>query len=353
MDGVIEYPTRRVDVAAHVFMAADVGGTHARVALLRAASAGGSGLEVLAYRTYACADFPALSSLLRAFIDTEVHAPLDVCVLACAGQVMGDAVVNDNLAWPVNLPRLRRALALERVEVLNDFEALGYALDAGRDLETHLLCGPDICRPGPTVVVGPGTGLGAAVRLPGAGSSLVLTTECGQMDFAPTTTRERDVLARLAPGGGYVAYERILSGPGLLVLYRTLCALQGVQPLLVAPESITAAARECSDACAVEAVNLFCAALGSFTGGLAMAFMADGGVYLAGGFLASIYDLLQQSRFVERFLHQRSVRTFLERVPVRVMEHGRHGVLGAARWHLRQFTPVGSATPRVAVGGVA
>ncbi len=353
MDGIIEYPARYADAAAPIFLAADVGGTHARVALLRATAAAQSGVEVLAYQTYGCADFPSLSGLLQAFIAAEVTVPVRTCVLACAGQVMGDAVVNDNLAWRVNLPRLRHALAFERVDVLNDFEALGYALDAGRDLATRLLCGPDTCRQGPTVVVGPGTGLGAAVRLPQAGSSFVLTTECGQMDFAPTTTREREVLERLAPSGGYVAYERILSGPGLLVLYRTLCAMQDVQPLLETPEAITAAARACSDACAIEAVNLFCAVLGGFSGGLAMAFMAEGGVYLAGGFLASMYDLLQQSRFVERFLHQRSVREFLQRVPVRVMEHGRHGVLGAARWYLRQLADAESATPRMTVAGAA
>lgn len=353
MDGIIDYPRSHAGSAGRVFIAADVGGTHARVALLCAPSAGSSELEVLAYRTFTCADYPSLSDLLRDFIDAEVKVPVQHCVLACAGQVMDDAVVNDNLAWRVRLPRLRHALALERVDVLNDFEALGYALDAGRELESRLLCGPDICRPGPTVVVGPGTGLGAAVRLPCAGSGLVLTTECGQMDLAPTTAREREVLAHLAPEGGYVAYERILSGPGLLALYRALCALQGVRPLLATPESITAAARACSDACAIEAVNLFCATLGSFAGSVAMAFMADGGVYLAGGFLSSMFDLLQQSRFVERFLHQRSVRKFLERVPVRVMEHGRHGVLGAARWYLQQLVPAEPATQRVAALGAA
>lgn len=353
MDGIIDYPARHTDGVARFFLAADVGGTHARVALIRNAAADGSAFDLLAYQVYACADFALLSDLLQAFIDAEVRVPVDTCVLACAGQVMGDEVVNDNLAWPVRLSQLRHALGFARVEALNDFEALGYALDAGRELDTRLLCGPDIHREGPTVVVGPGTGLGAAVRLPCAGSSAVLTTECGQMDFAPATAREREVLARLAPEGGYVAFERILSGPGLLVLYRTLCELQDVTPLLTTPEAITAAARACSDACAMEAVNLFCAALGGFAGGLALAFMADGGVYLAGGFLASMFDLLQRSRFADRFVHRRSVRAFLERVPVWVMEHGRQGVLGAARWYLRELSPANADAPRAVAAGAA
>jgi glucokinase len=65
-----------------------------------------------------------------------------------------------------------------------------------------------------------------------------------------------------------------------------------------------------------------------------MAFIASGGVYLAGGVLPQIRHLLQRSRFVDRFLDKGGMREFLSRVPVRLIEHGRHGVLGAARWYL-------------------
>jgi glucokinase len=166
------------------------------------------------------------------------------------------------------------------------------------------------------------------------------------MDFAPHTLREREILACLAPKGGYVAYERITSGPGLLTLYTTLCGLHGISPRLATPEAVTAAALTGADAQAAEAVEIFCGTLGSFAGGLAMAFMTTGGVYLVGGFLHTIFTLLGRSAFVERFLHGRSVRAFLSCVPVRVMEHGRHGVLGAANWYLRRAATAGGATPR-------
>lgn len=294
MDAAVKHPDRHPCVPMPPFLAADVGGTHARVALVRASGADGRVVDVLAYREFNCADFPGLPDLLRA------------------------------------------ALGFDDVAVLNDFEALGHALDDARGLRTRLLCGPDTNAIGPALVVGPGTGLGAAVHLPGP-SGQVLTTEAGQMDFAPQTVRERELLARLAPAGGYVPYERIVSGPGLLTVYRTLCGLRGAPALLATPEAVTAAARAGNDRHAVAAVDVFCALLGSFAGNLAMVCMARGGVYLAGGFLSSMFDLLQRSRFAERFVHGRSVRRFLEGVPVRVMEHGQHGVLGAARWYLRKL----------------
>ncbi|HEX5353296.1 MAG TPA: glucokinase [Rhodanobacteraceae bacterium] len=349
-------PVKRLSQHAGVhpqpFLAADVGGTHARVALLRAAHGGDRDIEVLSYRKFACADFPGLSELLRAFVEDNAALPVRRCVIACAGQIIDDGIVNDNLAWRVSLSRLRDALAFEDVAVLNDFEALGYALDDVRSTDSLLLCGPQSHPSGPALVVGPGTGLGAAVRLPGPTGVRVLATEAGQMDLAPGTAREREVLARLAPEGGYVPYERILSGPGLFTLYSALCALRGQVPQVSAPEAVTAAACAGSDPDAVETLEIFCAVLGGFVGNLAMAFMTNGGVYLAGGVLPGIRKLLQRSHFVDRFLDKGGMREFLLRVPVRLIEHGRHGVLGAAHWYLdRQLH--GAARGRVTGDGAA
>jgi glucokinase len=330
------------------FLAADIGGTHGRVALMRARQDGTGGVDTLAYRVFLCAAFPMLSELLRAFVDAEVQGPVKHCVLACAGQIMGDEVMNDNLAWPINLTQLRQALGLDEVVVLNDFEALAYALDGPLADDGRHLCGPDTHAGGPILVIGPGTGLGAAVQVPGPAGGFVLGTEAGQMDFAPNSVREREVLAHLAPDGGYVEFERIVSGPGLLTVYAALCALDGESPKLATPEAVTMAAAASSDAHAVEAMAMFCASLGSFTGNLAMTFMATGGVYLAGGFLSSIFDLLKHSAFEERFLHGRSARTLLSHVPVWVTEHGCHGVQGAAQWYLRHGM---AGTSRYAVGG--
>ena len=321
------------------FLAADVGGTFARVAWMRMPHDQGREPEVLAYRKLACADFEGLPQLLQSFIDSDAQTRVRHCVLACAGHLKGEEVLNDNSPWPIDLAQLRRAMALDDVAFLNDFEALGYALGTGPASGSRLLCGPDFQADGPVLVIGPGTGLGAAVRLPASAGGVVLATEAGQMDFAPHSVAERAVLAHLAPHGGYVAYERIVSGPGLLTVYEVLCDLRGAAPGLTTPEAVTAAAAACSDAQAVEAVEIFCASLGSFAGSLAMTFMTTGGVYLAGGFLHSIVTLLEHSAFEERFLHGRSVRAFLSRVPVWVTEHGRNGVLGAAKWYLRQGGP--------------
>ena len=305
---------------------------------------------MLAYRKLVCAHFAGLCELLQSFVETDVRAHVRHCVLACAGYVENDEVLTDNTAWPIRLARLRQVLGFDDVAVLNDLEALGHGIDTRPEHSGRLLCGPASRPEGSILVIGPGTGLGAAVRMSDAEGGRVLATEAGQTDYAPQSIREREVLAHLKPEGGYLAYERIVSGPGLLTLYRALCALHGAAPALETPESVSAAAASCSDRYAVQAVEVFCASLGSFAGSLAMTFMATGGVHLAGGFLHSMFAMLERSAFEERFLHGRSVRALLSRVPVWVTEHGRKGVIGAAKWYLRHGSRLGGdgAGPRLA-----
>ena len=207
MNAAIDHPDRQASVPTAPFLAADVGGTHARVALVRAAPDEGHGVEVLAYRKFACADFPGLAELLQAFIDGDApaRAPVRHCVLACAGQVVGDEVLNDNLAWPIRLPQLRLALALDDIAVLNDFEALGYALDGPLAQGGRHLCGPDAHAHGPILVVGPGTGLGAAVHVPGpAGHTLYAATKAYLIKFSQSLALENHAVGvnvcALCPG---------------------------------------------------------------------------------------------------------------------------------------------------------
>ena len=200
MDVAITHPDPPARVPAMPFLAADVGGTFARVALMQVSHDEGREVEVLAYRKLACADFDGLAELLQSFVDSDAQTRVRHCVLACAGHVKGDEVLNDNSPWPIHLAQLRQALTLDDVAVLNDFEALGYALRQRRLPVAPGSCADRLCRTdGPILVIGPGTGLGAAVRLPASAGGRVLATEAGQMDFAPHSIREREVLAHLAP----------------------------------------------------------------------------------------------------------------------------------------------------------
>lgn len=315
-----------------VFLAADVGGTHARIGLIAFQPSRGVP-TTLAYRVYKCADFSSFDAIVRTFCDAFAVKPQRLA-LACAGFLHEGVVVNNNLCWPIVPAELEETLALSEVKVLNDFEALAYGtayLDPAGVITLHDPRRSKSAEEGPVVVVGPGTGLGVAVRLPGTPPQ-VLATEAGHIQLAARAGREQAVLSELVLPETHIPYDSVLSGPGLMRLYQAVCRLDAVPCELHEPVAITTAACENTNAQAVETLQLFCGWLGSFAGDLAMLYAATGGIYVAGGFLSSMTDFMAKSSFVSRFLDKGVMRPFQQTVPVHVVDHAQLGVVGAASW---------------------
>jgi len=328
-------------------IAADVGGTHARVGLVGRADGDGAALSIPHYRKYACADFPSLAAILDEF--RRSVAPAGRVALAIAGVVVDDAVVNVKLPWPVSVSGLRAALGLDDLAVINDFEAVAHAIGHVDAAGSTLLSGPDAPAGGPVLVIGPGTGLGAALRLPQAGAAQVLAIEAGQATLAPDTALEFDLLRLLRGRGARVQIEHVLSGPGLANLHAALGALRGRAPAPLTPAQISAAA-QAGDALARETVEVFCGWFGAVLGDLVLLYGARGGVYLAGGVLPQMRPLLLGSAFVERFLDKGALREALARTPVRLVDHAQLGVLGAASWY---FARGAHARAQATIGAVS
>lgn len=325
---------RQVSGARARFIAADVGGTHTRVGLVRAGGPGESPIAVLAHRKYVCADYPDLAAILADFIARMPGGgDLHSVAIACAGVMLDDVVVNANLSWQVSGADLREALGLQHVHFINDFQAAAHAAQCMDPAESTLLT-PDVAvgEAGPVLVVGPGTGLGAAVRVPHRGGTVVLPTEAGHAAFAPGSAREIEILRWLQRRNGHLPTEDLVSGPGLANLYRALCALDGREAASADPAAISAAARA-GDATAREAVLTFCGLLGSVIGDLALVSSAKA-VFIAGGIVPQLKDFLADSRFLARLRDKGAMRPVLERLPVRLIENDRLGVIGAANWYL-------------------
>ena len=317
------------DAIRKPFLSTDIGGTHARLALVRAGD--GGGVEILDHRTYRCADFGSLAAIVSEFL--SARGPVDAAAIACTGVPDGDVVRGQNLPWTVSLAEIR-ALGIARVQALNDFVAVAHATQCMNSNDTILLT-PDAkpAQPGPTVVVGPGTGFGAALRVPAGDDWVVLASEAGQVSLAPGNERERAVLAQMQGAAGYVSAEQVVSGPGLLRVYRTLCTLDGSEPRCGAPAEVVAAIAD--DPRAGEAVAIFCAQLGSLLADITLVTGATR-VFVAGGVVTRFRERVAGSDFAARFLDKGVMRRALERVPVRLIEDPHNGVIGAASWYLRQ-----------------
>ena len=324
---------------AGCFVAADVGGTNARVGRVRARADGG--VDVIDYRRYPCADYPSLTAILSDFVARHLdaggdRADVERMAIASAGVVLDGEVINSNLPWRISLQELTDTLGLRELHVINDFAAAAHGAYRLDPAESRLLTpGVEFSESGPALVVGPGTGLGAAICIPHHGGMVVLPTESGMTAFAPGTEREIEILRWMQKRGRHVCTEQLVSGPGLVNLYDAICELEGATATLRAPAAISQSARE-GDAVALQAVLAFCALLGSVIGDLAVIASART-VYVAGGIVPQLVDFLPHSDFAARLVDKGAMRAVLERVPVRLVENEKLGVLGAANWYLQHL----------------
>jgi glucokinase len=298
---------------------ADIGGTNARFAVL-----GGGKLGPVAH--IPTADHPHFAQALGAFL-RQAQAKPQAAVLAVAGVVAGERCALTNSPWIVDAAELRAGFGFRDVHLVNDFEAIAWALPN--------LAGDDVCRIGggtpevgaPMAVLGPGTGLGVAAFVP-LGRGLVLRSEGGHATLPGGSPREDAVIAVLRQKFGHVSAERALSGPGLENLYTAIAALDG----LAVPDRDAAAISSMGStgACPVSraALDMFCALLGDVVGNIALTFGARGGVYIAGGIVPRLCDELMRSAFRTRFESKGRMRAYVEPIPVSVIMHADPAFIG-------------------------
>ena len=180
------------------------------------------------------------------------------------------------------------------------------------------------------VTIGPGTGCGVATLVfDDAGKAMVLPAEGGHADFTPTTDVEMKVLSRLKAEFGHVSIERILSGPGIMNLYRALGEIHQLPINYVSSEAVGDAART-GDRLAMGTMSTFCSILGSVAGDLALTIGARGGVFIAGGIAPDYLDLLNQSDFQARFLANDRFAAFNRDIATFIVKHPHPGMLDAA-----------------------
>ena len=325
-------------------LVADIGGTNARFALIdRATFAVGSRLTVHT------AEEPSLEAALGRWLKTLDESPREAA-LAVAGPVTQDLFSFTNSPWSFSRSDLQVRLGLDRLLVLNDFEALALSLP-------HLppagiaTVGSGMADPGRAIaVLGPGTGLGVGGLLPaGPGRWIALPSEGGHVSFAAETEAEFSLLMAMGLGSGRLSAERLLSGPGLAAVYEALAGLVDEEPdPLGAPlglggepaepkrrepltgETVTQLALERMDPIAVKALDLFVLWLGRFAGDVALTLGARGGVYIAGGIAPRILPLLADGRFRAAFEAKGRLSPFVEAIPLHVITTPDAALIGAA-----------------------
>lgn len=302
---------------------ADVGGTHARFAVADAA------LGLHALRTYRTAEYADAADLLATYLTDSGAQPRSLSI-AVAGVVRDARVRVTNGSLLFDAAELGRRFAACRV--MNDFVAasLGVPHVAADAL---VPIGTAATREGTKAVIGPGTGLGMGMLVATPDGYRALPSEGGHGELASTDPLEHEIHQLIATELPFVSWECVLSGPGLVRLYRAVCHVWGAPPRWREPAEITEQARDARDPICHQTLELFCNLLGSAAGSLALTVCAEGGVYLCGGIVPQIVAALAASRFRRRFESRGPLGEYAARIASVVVMHPHLGLLGAAAAH--------------------
>jgi glucokinase len=320
---------------AGLVLAGDIGGTKTLLGLYEVRR---GRLRRVRARRYPSAEFAGLEEIAADFV---ARGPaVDAACFGVPGPIIGGRAKPSNLTWELSERSLARALGGARVRLLNDLAATAQGVPHLKRSQVAVINrAPAPVKHGNIGVIAAGTGLGEAALVYDGGAYHPVASEGGHASFAPRGAEQIALLSFLERRFGHASWERVLSGPGLVNIYRFLRArtrrrepawltkrLAREDPAAVI--SAVAAARR--DPTCGRALAMFCAMYGSEAANLALKVLALGGIYLCGGIAPQILPLLRRGDFMHGFTDKGRLAAMLAKIEVRVSLHPDIALVGAA-----------------------
>lgn len=274
--------------------------------------------------------YTSFAELLRSFfqdngIDAKARSGITAACFGLAGPVSGSAATLTNRSWNIDGSVLAAEFGIPRPLLLNDVAAAAHGLPAlrGEDLVT-LQTGEPVPH-APRAVISVGTGYNAAYLIKDGNDYQVLCGEAGHVPFAPTTFQEFELRQWLATDIGEVTVEDLISGRGIVNLYRYVLSQEARSPWErpAAHDSIDAAAivksAETGDPGARRALDLFAEIFGRIAGDQVLSLLPPGGLFIAGGVPPRMLTASRQGRFMAAFRANRKFAALAGRIAVHLV----------------------------------
>lgn len=332
-----------------MLLAGDIGGTKTILAVYSAEQGPHSPVAI---RVFASANYDSLEAIIREFLATAPFQ-IDAACFGVAGPILAGRAQITNLPWVIDSACLTATFGWRAAYLLNDLEAVAYAVPALKPEDVYVLSAGKPVPDGNLAVLAPGTGLGEAYITLDQGQFVAHGCEGSHASFAPMNEQQIALLRYLweVKGFEHVSHERVCSGGlGIPNLYAFLRDT-GRAP---EPEWLRAALASGSDPTPIilngaldtekpselcrATLDLFTSILGAEAGNQALKIMATGGIYLGGGIPPRILTALEEPAFLAALRHKGRFQALLTDVPVTVILNAQAGLLGAAAYGLNQQT---------------
>jgi len=318
-----------------MILAGDIGGTNTRLAYFRLEQGQPQPITV---EIYPSAQHSCLEDIVAQFIKSH-QEPIDGACFGIAGPVINGVCKTPNLPWVVDSRKLSSLLKLQQIDLINDLEANAHGISVLSDTDLVVLNAGKPAPNGNAALISAGTGLGQAGLLRDGSGYRPFASEGGHVDFAPRNNLEIELLTHLLISYEHVSYERVLSGPGLVNIYKFLIATdRGKEPSWLTEQmqqmdpavAITKAAIQNKCAPCSRAMDLLVSFYGAQAGNVAMTILATAGIFIGGGIAPRIIDYLKKPIFLESLFEKGRMKRLLSDIPVKVIVNDQTALLGAA-----------------------
>ena len=307
---------------------ADVGGTYARFTLET-----GPGIFEHA-ASLRCADYEDFHATVQAYLSAlparASTGRIKNAAVAIATPVSGDQVRITNYPWQFSIEQMRQRLHLDNLLMVNDFTALAMALPSLLPSQRRQV-GAGAALPRSVIgLIGAGSGLGVSGLIPANDGWVALGTEGGHTSFSPRDARELAILQYAWRHYSHVSFERLVSGPGIELIYRALSDRDGHPEQILSAPDITQRALDASDPLCLEVIEVFCGMLGTAAANLAVTQGAFGGIYIGGGIVPRLGSHFDHSIFRQRFEDKGRFAEYLKGIPTFVITADNATLLGVS-----------------------
>ncbi len=321
-----------------MLLAGDIGGTKSTFILF---SIQDSTLKAEFRLRVGTRDFTSAAALVQNVLSrAKEHginiAELRMAAFACAGAVVEDRVVTNNLPWVIDAASLARSLSLDPKCTLLLNDLVGAAASLSHLSPSDFLPLNDAIPQAraPKALIAAGTGLGEALLFWDGTRYRIFPSEASLTDFAPRNDREMLLVHSLRHRMPRVVCEEIVSGRGFRAIHQII--FPGVQHAWFDDVTVDAAVRithqalEGSCPACVETLQIWTEAYAAEAGNMALRVLPFGGVYVAGGIALKILPKMKDGTFVRVFSDKSKLSRELARIPIYVVLNEDAPVLGAA-----------------------
>lgn len=308
----------------------DIGGTNVRLALVSS-----NQFNLYKIKIFKCINYINIFEVIKKYISlVDCDYPKYAC-LAFACPVNYNLIKMTNNSWQIKKYELKHKMKLQKLKIINDFTAIALGLPHIQTKDLYKIGYGKNNNTSNKILIGPGTGLGIAGLIPNKQKLWIpISGEGGHISFAPIDQFEIYILNWFKKIYKRVSIERILCGQGIVDLYNAhvnyYFNINKYKNILTTPEAITKAALNKKDPLAYKTIRRFCKILGHVTGDMALTLGAKGGVYLCGGILPRIINILDNSEFRISFYNKGRMSCYNKEISTWLVKSKWIGLLGAA-----------------------